>query len=67
MWTLGIDVAKRKHNATLIDENGKTVFRNMSFTNDMEGLNKLLERIQNSGQSPAGITIGMEATAELNA
>ena len=62
MWTLGIDVAKYKHNATLIDENGKNVFRNMSFTNDNEGLNKLLKRVSNAGQSPAGITVGMEAT-----
>jgi len=31
MWTLGIDVAKRRHNATLLDEEGKTVFRNVTF------------------------------------
>jgi transposase len=62
MWTLGIDVAKYKHNATLIDENGRAVFRNLSFQNNLEGLNKLLERIRDTGQSPAGVTVGMEAT-----
>jgi hypothetical protein len=27
MWTLGIDIAKRKHVATLSDDDGKKVFK----------------------------------------
>lgn len=62
MWTLGIDVAKYKHNATLLDEAGNKVFANFSFTNDQLGLDQLLDRISAAGQSPKGIVIGMEAT-----
>ena len=62
MWTLGIDVAKRRHNATLLDEEGKTVFRNFTFAHSRQGLHGLLQRLGATGQSPAGIQIGMEAT-----
>jgi len=30
MWTLGIDIAKRKHVAALLDERGKRAFKNFS-------------------------------------
>ena len=62
MWTLGIDVAKRRHNATLLDGEGKVVFRNFSFAQSPEGLEALLVKLAATGQSPAGILIGMEAT-----
>jgi transposase len=62
MWTLGIDVAKRRHNATLLDEDGKAVFRNVSFTHSREGLDGFLDRLAATGQSPRGILVGMEAT-----
>ena len=62
MWTLGIDVAKKKHYATLLDHQGELVFTNLAFTNDDAGLEKLLRRISASGKRPEEITIGMEAT-----
>ena len=62
MWTLGMDVAKRRHNATLLDEEGKVVFRNLSFPHSREGVEVLLTRLADTGQSPTGILIGMEAT-----
>jgi len=62
MWTLGIDVAKRRHNATLLDEEGNAVFRNVSFAQSREGLDGFLDRLAETGQSPRGIVIGMEAT-----
>jgi len=62
MWTLGIDVAKRRHHATLLDEDGKVVFRNRAFAHSREGVGGLLERLAETGQSPKGIRIGMEAT-----
>ncbi len=46
MWTLGIYIAKRQHVATMLDEKGKKVFGNFSFTNTNEGLNLLLNRIK---------------------
>jgi len=62
MWTLGIDIAKRKHVAALLDYNGKRVFKNFSFTNTMEGVNRLLDRINQVGFSKENLLIGMEAT-----
>jgi len=62
MWTLGIDVAKRRHNATLLDGEGKAVFRNVSFAHSREGIDAFLERLAATGQSPHGILVGMEAT-----
>ena len=62
MWTAGIDVAKRSHTATLLDEQGRTVFRKLRFTHSRQGFGVLLARLAETGQSPAGIRIGMEAT-----
>jgi transposase len=62
MWTMGIDVAKHRHVATLLDEQGKRVFKNFSFPNSHEGLNSLLDRIRQVGISAKNLLIGMEAT-----
>ena len=62
MWTLGIDVAKRRHNATLLDEEGNAVFRNVSFAHSREGLDAFLDRLAGTGQAPPGVLVGMEAT-----
>lgn len=62
MWTLGIDVAKRRHVATLLDEAGKRAFNNFSFANSREGFESLHNRIQAVGVSADNILIGMEAS-----
>jgi transposase len=62
MWTLGIDIAKSRHVATMLDEKGKKVFGNFSFTNTNEGLNLLLNRIKQIDISTNNLLIGMEAT-----
>ena len=62
MWTAGIDVAKKSHTVTLLDEQGRTVFRKVRFPHSREGFDAFLARLAETGQSPAGILIGMEAT-----
>ena len=62
MWTLGIDVGKRRHHATLLDEDGKVVFRNVVLAQSREGVTGFLERLAATGRSPQGIQVGMEAT-----
>lgn len=62
MWNLGIDIAKYKHNATLLDEQSKVVFKNLSFGNSNDGIARLLDRIDETGHSRSSITVGMEAT-----
>jgi transposase len=62
MWTLGIDIAKRKHVVTLLDDDGKKVFKNFTFTNTMDGVNMLLGKLKETDNSKENLLIGMEAT-----
>jgi transposase len=62
MWTLGIDIAKRRHAATLLDEAGKRVFKNFSFANSHDGFKLLHNRIKIVGVASENLLIGMEAT-----
>jgi len=62
MWTLGIDIAKRKHVATLLDDDGKKVFKNFAFTNTMDGVNMLLGKLKQTDNSKENLLVGMEAT-----
>ena len=62
MWTLGIDVAKRRHRATLLGDDGETVFGNVVVVHSREGVEQLLQRLSDCGRSAAGIRVGMEAT-----
>jgi transposase len=57
----GIDVAKRKHVASVMDRDGEFIFRSQSFNNDAEGYQCLLSRLKDVGQ-PRQIIVGMEAT-----
>ncbi len=62
MMTLGIDIGKHKHNATLLDDQGKKVFHNMSIENNADGVSKLINAINSANISTKGILVGMEAT-----
>lgn len=62
MWTLGIDVAKNRHAATLLDETGKRVFKNFKFANTHEGVDSLKRRLEEMEISKQNILLGMEAT-----
>ncbi len=44
MFYAGIDIAKYRHEATVIDSAGKALLDSMSFTNSKEGREKLLGR-----------------------
>lgn len=57
----GIDVAKNKHVACVIDREGKLIVRSQSFTNDAEGFQRVLDRLKDVG-GPAKVVIAMEAT-----
>lgn len=62
MMTLGIDIGKIRHNATLLDEEGKKIFHNFIFSNDDAGVDKLTQKISQCNLSHNGILVGMEAT-----
>lgn len=57
---LGIDIGKNTHVASLINADGKTLFKAFSFSNTMDGGDSLLAKL--SDYTPDSIQIGMEAT-----
>jgi transposase len=57
----GIDVAKNKHVACVIDRDGKLIVRSQSFTNDAEGFRRILDRLKEVG-GPTKVAVAMEAT-----
>lgn len=59
MVYLGIDIGKRTHVASLIDNDAKVVWKGFSFPSTTEGAESLLARIEKYGNA---IEIGMEAT-----
>ena len=59
MYYCGIDVAKRKHSAMVLNEQAETVQQNFTFGNDREGFDKLLAALAPfSGE----LTVALEAT-----
>jgi len=57
----GIDVAKNKHVACIIDREGQLIVRSLSFTNDAEGFQRIRDRLKEIG-GPSKVAIAMEAT-----
>jgi transposase len=57
----GIDIAKNKHVACVIDGDGAMVVRSQSFANSAEGFRQILSRLQELG-GPQQVAIAMEAT-----
>lgn len=62
MLYLGIDVGKRTHVASLMNEDAKVVFKAFSFANTTEGAMSLLSHLESHGAGAENIEIGMEAT-----
>lgn len=61
MLYLGIDIGKRKHVASLIDEKAKVLFKAFSFSNTIAGANSLLGKLA-VHTDETNVEIGMEAT-----
>lgn len=57
----GIDVAKNKHVACLIDRNGHVLSKPKSYRNDRQGVQNLIHELKQSGRAHC-VLIGMEAT-----
>ncbi len=61
-FIVGIDVGKRKHEATIMDEEGTVVQRSFSFANNCTGYNKLLELVRRITKDRPMVSFGMEST-----
>lgn len=62
MLICGIDIAKNKHEASLIDQTGKLLSKSLSFSNDKNGAANLVEYISKLNPDNQEVVFGMEAT-----
>lgn len=62
MKYLGIDIGKNNHVASMLGEDGKSIFKAFSFANTTEGGASLLEKLSSCNVSAADLEIGLEAT-----
>ncbi|MDD3193709.1 MAG: IS110 family transposase [Oscillospiraceae bacterium] len=62
MYYCGIDIAKRSHEASVIDEAGKALLDSLSFSNSKEGCEKLLALFERLAIVKDNLLIGMKAT-----
>ena len=62
MFYCGIDIAKRNHEASVIDVDGKPLLDSISITNTQEGCAKLFSLFERLHITKDDVVIGMEAT-----
>lgn len=62
MIYIGIDIAKRSHVISAVDERGDTVVESFKLNNTADGFEKLLKRLRKAGATPDSSLAGMEAT-----
>lgn len=62
MFFVGIDIAKRSHEACVINQDGAFVVKPFKFTNDFKGFNKFLDTLKTVGDDFSAFDFGMEAT-----
>jgi len=60
MFIVGIDIGKRNHEATIIDQNGSTIGKAFRFANSIVGFNRLKETVRRVTGND--VVFGMEAT-----
>jgi len=62
MFYLGIDIGKRTHVASVMNDEGKVLLKGFSFANSLDGTHALLERLTSFSDSTEDFLVGMEAT-----
>lgn len=62
-FIVGVDIAKRSHEAVIMDGEGTIVQKSFSFTNNCSGYNKLLEYVRRITKDRGAVSFGMESTA----
>ena len=63
MYIVGIDIAKRSHEAMIINDAGDIVRKAFSFRNNHTGFMRLLAVMRSVSSAPEDFVIGMEATS----
>lgn len=62
MFYIGIDIAKKNHEASIIDSSGKSLSKSISFPNSTKGIEKFNNFIAEFGVTTNNCIVGMEAT-----
>ena len=60
VFIVGIDISKRNHEATIIDQKGSIIGKSFRFANSFTGFNHLLETVKRTTDND--VVFGMEAT-----
>jgi len=62
VYYCGIDIAKRKHEASVIEQSGRAISRSFSLENSADGAARLFNFFAENGIGKDSVIIGMEAT-----
>ena len=62
MYYIGIDIAKNKHEVSIIDSSGKLLSESISFSNTIKGFEKLIKYLSSYNVYSDNCIVGMEAT-----
>lgn len=62
MIIVGIDIAKRSHEAAILTESGEMIGKTFKFANSCTGFNQLIKRVSEVSPEPNDVTFAMEAT-----
>ena len=63
MFIVGIDIAKRNHEAVIMDDQGKVVQKAFAFANTYEGYNELIAKLLRITNIKPQLCLAMEATS----
>ena len=63
MYIVGVDIAKRSHEAIIIDDTGKTIRKAFNFRNDSDGFLKFKTVLESVSPDPSEFIVGMESTS----
>lgn len=61
MFIVGIDIAKRSHEAIVLEDSGKVAHKAFSFKNDVSGFQRLLDILLSLSADPDHFVVGMES------
>lgn len=62
MFIVGVDIAKRSHEAIILDDSGSVVRKAFNFKNDSAGFTKLTAAMTGVSANPEDFIVGMEST-----
>ena len=63
MFIVGIDIAKRNHEAVIMDDQGRVVQKAFAFANTYEGYNELIAKLLRITNIKSQLCLAMEATS----